>query len=61
MNTEMKQVLADCKKLGIINIEASGDLTPDFIAEAVQAVKDTSLDFDTIAKQMDAERMAFSK
>lgn len=61
MEREMKQVLADCKKLGIINIEASGNLTPDFIAEAVKAVKEIPLDFDAIAEQMEEERKAFSK
>lgn len=61
MEYDMKKVLKDCKELGIINIEASCDLTPDLVAEAVQAVKDTALDFDKLALQMEKERASFTK
>lgn len=55
------QVLRDCEKLGIINIQASGDLTPSLAEEAVQAVKEINLDFKEFARLREAQRMKNSK
>lgn len=54
---DMDKVLTECKNLGIINIQASGDLTPELAAEAVQAVKEINLDFKSLAKRRDEQRM----
>ena len=55
-NANMERLQREIQELGIINVEASGGLTPDFLAEAVQAVKETNLDFDELALQMKQER-----
>lgn len=58
-NNNMESVLDECERLGIIDIKAAGTLTPTFIKEAVEAVKDTNLDFNAIAAQMEQERAAY--
>ncbi len=50
-NEKMKNVQAEIKRLGILNIEASGDLTPDAICDAVDAVKEINLNFKELAKK----------
>lgn len=50
-NEKMKNVQAEIKRLGILNIEASGALTPDVICDAVDAVKEINLNFKELAKK----------
>lgn len=54
--TDLAQVLKDCNELDIINIPASGDLTLDLAAEAVDAVRKTNLDFKSLAKRREEQR-----
>lgn len=54
--TDLAQVLKDCNELGIINIQASGDLTLDLAAEAVDAVRKINLDFKSLAKHREEQR-----
>lgn len=51
MKHDMKEILKECRKLGIININAHTDLPLDLIVDVVQAVKETNLNFDELAKQ----------
>lgn len=51
MKERMKQAKEDIKKLGIINIEASGDLTPAYVCDAVDAVKEINLNFKELAEE----------
>lgn len=53
---DMKQLRKDCRALGIINIEASDDLTPAYVFDAVKAVKEIRLDMASIAKEMEERR-----
>lgn len=50
---DLKQAKKDIKDLGIINIEASGELTPGYICDAVRAVKEINLDIDKLVKEME--------
>lgn len=50
---DMKQANKDIKDLGIINIEASGDLTPGYVCDAIRAVKEINLDIDKLVEQME--------
>ena len=58
MSERMKQAQKDIQKLGIINIEASGDLTPDVICDAVAAVKEVNLNFKELSAQAARYRKA---
>ncbi|MBQ9238766.1 MAG: hypothetical protein IJ191_05555 [Treponema sp.] len=53
---DMKQLQKDCKKLGIINIEAADDLTPTYVYDAVRAVKEIHLDMQSVATEMEERR-----
>ena len=53
---DIEQAKRDIDELGIINIEASSDLTPAYVCDAVRAVKEMNLDFDDLAKQMERAR-----
>ena len=55
---DIRDLQNEMKSLGIINIEADGDLSPSLLKDAVEAVKETNLDFRTLAtksKEMAAE------
>lgn len=45
----IKNLQKEMKSLGIINIEADGELSPSLIKDAVDAVKETALDFKTLS------------
>lgn len=47
----IKDLQKEMKSLGIINIEADGDLSPSLLKDAVEAVKETNIDFATIAEK----------
>ncbi len=53
---DVEQAKKDIKSLGIINIEASDELTPAYVCDAVNAVKEINLDFDSLAKEMNRIR-----
>jgi len=44
-----KDLKKEMKSLGIINIEADGELSPSLLRDAVEAVKETALDFKKLA------------
>ena len=46
-----KELKKEMKSLGIINIEADGELSPSLLKDAVEAVKETALDFKNIAEK----------
>ena len=48
---DIRDLQNEMKSLGIINIEADGDLSPSLLKDAVEAVKETNLDFRTLAKK----------
>lgn len=52
----VKNLQKEIKSLGIINIEADGDLSPSLLKDAVEAVKGINLDFDSLAKEMNRVR-----
>lgn len=58
---EVKQAKSDIKKLGILNIEAAGDLSSDVLVDTVNAVKDVNLDFKEWKKIVDTHRGYTSK
>lgn len=43
-------------RLGILNIEASGELTPSCVQDAVDVVKSINLDFHQLAAQAKEKR-----
>lgn len=47
----IKDLQKEMKSLGIINIEADGDLSPSLLKDAVEAVKETNLDFAALAEK----------
>lgn len=47
----IKALQKEMNALGIINIEADGDLSPSLLKDAVEAVKETALDFKSIAEK----------
>lgn len=47
----IKDLQKEMKSLGIINIEADGDLSPSLLKDAVEAVKETNLDFKALAEK----------
>lgn len=48
---DIRDLQNEMKSLGIINIEADGDLSPSLLKDAVEAVKETNLDFRALAKK----------
>jgi len=52
----IKTLQKEIKELGIINIKADDELTADVLEDAIQAVKDTNLDFAELAYRMKEER-----
>lgn len=49
--TFIKELQKEMKSLGILNIEAEGELSPELLKDAVDAVKETNLDFKALANQ----------
>lgn len=47
----IKDLQKEMESLGIINIEADGDLSPSLLKDAVEAVKETNLDFKALAEK----------
>jgi hypothetical protein len=47
----VKELQKEMKSLGIINIEADGELSPSLLKDAIESVKETSLDFTELAKE----------
>lgn len=45
----IKDLQKEMKSLGIINIEADGELSPSLLKDAVDAVKETALDFKALS------------
>lgn len=54
----VKELQKEIKDLGIINIEADGDMSPALLKDAVDAVKGLSLNFEELAAK--SESMAES-
>ena len=52
----IKTLQKEIKELGIINIKADDELTADVLEDAIQAVKDTNLDFAELAYRMEENR-----
>lgn len=50
----IKDLRKEMKSLGIISIEADGDLSPSLLKDAVEAVKETALDFTVLAEKSKA-------
>ena len=48
---KIKDLQKEMKSLGILNIEADGDLSIDLISDAIDAVKETNLNFKELAEQ----------
>ena len=47
----IKDLQKEMKSLGIINIEADGELSPSLLKDAVEAVKETALDFKMLSEK----------
>lgn len=45
----IEELQKEMKSLGIINIEADGELSPSLLKDAVDAVKETALDFEALS------------
>ena len=45
----IKDLQKEMKSLGIINIEADGELSPSLLKDAVEDVKETALDFKALS------------
>lgn len=53
--SKMRNYEKELKSLGILNIEADGNFSEALIEEAIDAVKQTNINFKSIAEQ--AEKM----
>lgn len=51
-DVDVKNLQKEMESLGIINIEADGDLFPSLLKDAVEAVKETNLDFKVLAEKI---------
>ncbi|MEE1211319.1 MAG: hypothetical protein UHO11_02375 [Treponema sp.] len=51
MDINIKELQKDIKALGIINIEADGNLSPELLKDAVEAVKESKLNFKELAEK----------
>ncbi len=51
MDINIKELKKDIKALGIINIEADGNLSPELLHDAVEAVKEANLNFKELAEK----------
>ncbi len=51
MSVNIKELQKEMKSLGILNIEADGELSPELLKDAVDAVKETNLDFKDLAEK----------
>lgn len=47
----IKELQKEMKSLGIINIEADGNLSPELLQDAIEAVKETNYNFKELAEQ----------
>lgn len=47
----IKELQKEMKSLGIINIEADGNLSPELLQDAIEAVKETNYNFKELAAQ----------
>lgn len=54
-NVDMKELQKEMKELGIINVEADGNFSPEMLRDAIDAVKETKLDFKRLAEQSKKE------
>lgn len=54
MSVNIKELQKEMKSLGILNIEADGELSPELLKDAVDAVKETNLDFKDLAEKSKA-------
>lgn len=59
MSRNLKELEKEMKALGIVNIAASDELTPEFVREAINAVKSIDIDFGEIASQIESNRKSF--
>lgn len=48
-------MMNEIKNLGILNIYPEGYLSKEIVSDAINAVKSVNLDFDKIAKEMEAD------
>ncbi|QTQ13551.1 hypothetical protein HRQ91_03245 [Treponema parvum] len=48
---EIKELQKEMKSLGILNIEADGDLSIGLLRDAIDAVKETNLNFKELAEK----------
>lgn len=48
---EIQKLEQEAKALGILNIEASGELTPAYVKDAIDAVKAINVNFKELAAQ----------
>lgn len=51
MSVNIKELQKEMKNLGILNIEADGELSPELLKDAVDAVKETNLNFKDLAEK----------
>lgn len=51
MDINIKELQKDIKALGIINIEADGNLSSELLKDAVEAVKESKLNFKELAEK----------
>lgn len=61
MDGNIKELEKEMKALGIVNIAVSGEFTPEFAREAIDAVKSINIDFGEIASQIERNRKALVK
>lgn len=54
-NVNIGELQKEMKILGILNIEADGNFSPELLKDAVDAVKETNLNFRDLAKQAEEE------
>ena len=61
MDGNIKELEKEMKALGIVNIAVSGEFTPEFAREAIDAVKSINIDFGEIASQIERNKKALVK
>lgn len=59
MNVDVKALQKEMKSLGILNIEADGELTSELLQDAIDAVKENPLDFKELAAEARTKKVRY--
>jgi hypothetical protein len=59
MNVDVKALQKEMKSLGILNIEADGELTSELLQDAIDTVKENPLDFKELAAEAKAKKARY--